>query len=738
VRSNAANQPSQFELLLRVLRSHPDVRFTPAEVAAIALARAGRTSMSEAQLRRALGELGFDANTRWRLEGFAEPGAIRAREGGISVAEGTTPDRLVAALIARIKRPPPPRIPPPRTPVAQTPPRRPPQRKDAPVGASKESRAHRAAKAAATTSAAPPPPPAIPGPPQMIVAPPRWEPIEAAAVARVLASPANSPAVLAHALDAHALAAADQFEDLLSMSLLRGVDAQVYQLETVRRVLRQFRGRALLADEVGLGKTIEAIMVLREYQLRGMVRRALVLVPAALVGQWAGELREKAGIEAIVAGESDAASDAWVQDGVVLASQALARQPRHASVLAEVQWDLVIVDEAHRVKRRSTQGWKLVDGLKSRFLLMLTATPVETDLEELYNLVTLLKPGQLATLAEFRRQFVDPKDPTHARQVDRLRGLLAEVMVRNTRANSGLSLPPRFVTTVATEPSAAERALYDAVVALMRRHRARPEARRLADALLLEAGSSARAVRATLARARGSEHDAALAADLVDVERLADVARESAKAEALLGILRAHREKVLVFTRFRETLLQVQALAEQARVGCAVVHGGIDRKRKEEAFRRFHEDLPLLVCTDVGSEGHNLQHCHVLVNFDLPWNPMVIEQRIGRLHRYGQAEPVRVYNLCAKGTAEERLLDVLDRRVHLFELVVGEMDMILGNLVEQQDLEARVLSLYADSQEDAQLAEGFEALASDLARARGQYDGVRALDHALFGKEFEA
>ncbi len=132
------------------------------------------------------------------------------------------------------------------------------------------------------------------------------------------------------------------------------------------------------------------------------------------------------------------------------------------------------------------------------------ATLVETDLEELYNLVTLLRPGQLSTLADFRRRYVDPKDATSARDPERLRELLAEVMVRNTRANSGLMLPPRYVTTVTTDPSPAEQAMYTAVVSLLRKSRAVAEGRRLADTLMLEAGSSPFAVLASLRKQRAT------------------------------------------------------------------------------------------------------------------------------------------------------------------------------------------------------------------------------------------
>jgi SNF2 family DNA or RNA helicase len=583
--------------------------------------------------------------------------------------------------------------------------------------------------------------------PTRFPAPAELATLDAEVLKPLLALPRQPVAAVAHTLRAHALAAAERFEELLAFASLRGVEPHAYQLETVRRVLRQHRGRALLADEVGLGKTVEALMVLREYQLRGMVRRVLVLAPPALVLQWKGELAAKAGLEAHAT--TDFAPGAppesfWQRNGVLIASLALARSARHAPLVQAQPWDLVIVDEAHHVKNRRTLAWKLVDGLKSRFLLLLTATPVENALEEVYNLVTLLRPGQLATPADFRRQYVDPKDPTSPRNREKLRRLLSEVLIRNTRARCGLKLPPRYVTTVAVEPLEGERALYAEVLGFLRRHAEDSRARLSASTLLLEAGSSPHAVRATLHKQRerhltGQEgFSPSVAGELERLGALAGAVRESAKARALVDILRAHREQVLVFSRYRETLGYVERVLEEAGVPREVLHGGMSQAHKHAALERFRAGAPVLLATDVGSEGHNLQSCHVLVNFDLPWNPMVIEQRIGRLHRFGQTEEVRVYNLCARGTAEDRVLDVLDRRIHLFELVVGEMDMVLGNLADERDLEERILALYAGSREEEEVARGFDALAEELARARGQYERTRALDAALFGKDFEA
>ncbi|MFO0576456.1 MAG: SNF2-related protein [Polyangia bacterium] len=590
------------------------------------------------------------------------------------------------------------------------------------------------------------PPSAIavaPPAPPLAAVPLQVEPLALSALAELLERPPSPPSLVAHVLRAHTLSALQQFEELLSLRSLHGVDAHTYQIETVRRVLRVLGGRALLADEVGLGKTIEALMVLREYQLRGLARRVLILSPAPLVPHWVGELESKAGLSCRTPDDAAFAHDPaqfWKSDGLIVASLALARTARHAPLVQAAPWDLLIVDEAHRLKNRSTLGWKLVDGCKSRFLLLVTATPIENDLEELYNLVTLLKPGQFATAAAFRKQFVDSKHPTSPKNRERLRTLLSEVMVRNTRAQSGLKLPPRFVTTVVVHPDAGEKALYERTLELLRAHAEEPSARLAAATLLLEAGSSAHALRGTLERMlAGTKHGAAFRESLAALRTAARSVEDSKKGQALLDLLLAHpKEQLLLFTRYRDTLRFLDDLLTQHHVPHAVFHGGLDGAAKQAALTRFRDGTRVLLATDAGGEGQNLQFCHLLCNFDLPWNPMVIEQRIGRLHRMGQTEEVRVYNLCARGTVEERLLDVLDRRLHLFELVVGEMDMVLGNLSDERDLEDRVLDLYAQARSESEIEAGLDTLTEELRAARLRYERTRAFDEALFGKDYAA
>jgi len=557
-------------------------------------------------------------------------------------------------------------------------------------------------------------------------------------LAAAVAAKPSSVSDVVRALHAHALAGAESFSELLCLGTLQGVETLPYQVETVRRVLKVLRGRALLADEVGLGKTVEAIMTLREYQLRSMVRRALILVPPSLVDQWVGELEAKAGIVARHTNDRQLRLDPdqfWRGEGVVVASLALARSPRHAPAVQGESWDIVIVDEAHRAKAPGSASFRLVDGLKSRFLLLLTATPIETDLEELYQIVTLLRPGQFASPAAFRSEFVDRNDPTSPKNRDRLRTLLGEVMIRNTRAQSGLKLPPRYVSTVLVEPAAPEGSLYEQTLALFRAHAGDGRARLLAATLLLEAGSSPRAVAASVARMLDS-HEGPLRDELRTLAGAASAATATRKTETLIEIVAGHRDKVLVFSRYRATLDEIRESFAARRLPTAMLHGGLGAEAKRDALAAFAGGTRVLLSTDVGAEGLNLQFCHLLVNFDLPWNPMLIEQRIGRLHRFGQKSEVQVYNLCGRRTVEERILAVLSDRLHLFELVVGEMDMVLGDLADERDLEERIFSIYERSACEAEVDAAWGALASELAAARGQYNRVKALDEALFGEDF--
>lgn len=528
-------------------------------------------------------------------------------------------------------------------------------------------------------------------------------------------------------------------DELLCLPHLRGIETFWYQVETVRKVLKQFRGRVLLADEVGLGKTIEAGMVLKEYLLRGMAERVLVLTPAPLVGQWREELETKFGIDCATTHDAMLREDPdsfWDQKRVI-ASLATARRREHAERLAACDFDLVIVDEAHHLRDRSSQSYKLVDRLNKRFLLLLSATPVQNDLVELYNLLTLLKPGIFKTLKEFRAAYMVPGKPRQPANPDRLRELMRGAMIRNTRAVVALKLPRRHAITVRVDGEQAERKAYEDLVAEIRRLRADATSgthRMALRHLLGAAGSSPAAATAAVQRlAERRPRDKAWR-DLA--KRWAGIS-EGGKEAALIELLRRNPdEKKLVFVHHRETLVHLANLLTKAGISFARFDGSLSGPGKDAAIAEFRDRAAVLLCTESGGEGRNIQFCNTLINFDVPWNPMAIEQRIGRIDRIGQKREVFVFNLVTRGTLEEQILQLLDEKISMFELVVGEVGAILGSVEEDRDFAELMLDAWMETTEGSR-TEAFDAIGRSLEEARQRHEGAKELDDALFGEDFE-
>jgi len=556
------------------------------------------------------------------------------------------------------------------------------------------------------------------------------------ALSALLESPAQSDLRwLRQRLDFNRLTLLREYEDLLCLPSLQGVEKFWYQIETVKRVLRDFGGRVLFADEVGLGKTIEAGMALKEFLLRGLVRTVLILTPPALVSQWREELQVKFGLDFSTGDDGEAVADGslWQQDRVI-ASINLAKSKAHRDRVAARAYDLLIVDEAHHLKNRETLSWQLVNQIQKKYLFLLSATPVQNNLIELFNLITLLRPGTLKTEAAFRKHYIQrgaPQQPAHSEE---LRELLRGVMIRNTRSLVDLKLPKRFAVTLVVEPSEPERDIYAAVSELVRGDAEAPRPaghKSLLTTLLRQAGSSPFALRETLRRYPSSRTDAL-------VERIGQL-QDTEKGVRLVELLQEKPgEKVIVFTQFRHTLAYLAGLLERAGIDCRIYHGGLAAEDKERALREFRGAVPVLLATESGGEGHNIHFARTLVNFDLPWNPMRIEQRIGRLHRIGQTQDVFVFNLCLRDTLEHYLLEVLDQKINLFELVVGEVDMILGHLDEERDFGDLVFELWRGARDRSEARSRFDELGERLKQAKTQYLETQALDQALFRDEFEA
>jgi SNF2 family DNA or RNA helicase len=397
-----------------------------------------------------------------------------------------------------------------------------------------------------------------------------------------------------------------------------------------------------------------------------------------------------------------------------------------------------VVDEAHHLKNRTTLNWKLVNAIQKTFLLMLTATPVQNSLEELFNLVTLLRPGHLKTHKAFKEEFVSRGNPTDPQNREKLRQLLKEVMVRNTRSITQLHLPPRFALTVRVTPSADEEAFYQGVSSFVAQQASggSPSFPALTlKRLLGAAGSSHPAALRMLERLQASAAPAAVK-EIGTLLALGRSIRTSGKLEKVVDLLRATKQQKIIFVNHVATLEFIQRALQDHGISHAVYHGGLNAAQKQAAIDAFRGGRSALLATGAGGEGHNLQFCQVMLNYDLPWNPMEIEQRIGRLHRIGQEREVQVYNFCAAGSIEDRILDILDRKINLFELVVGEIDMILGRLQGEEEFDDMVYEIWVKHADEAERHKAFEAFAAKLKRARSAYEKSKELDEKLFREDF--
>ncbi len=535
------------------------------------------------------------------------------------------------------------------------------------------------------------------------------------------------------------------FDQLLSLPSLRELEPFDYQLEAAKRVLQKMRGRALLSDEVGLGKTIEAGLIMKEYMIRGLVKKVLILVPPSLVSQWREEMRVKFNLEFISYDSSSfkKKENGWEYYDRVIASLHTAKRKNRRQLIEKIDYDLVIVDEAHHLKNRSTLNWKLVNRLKKKYILLLTATPVQNKLEELFNLITLLRPGQLETAREFKDKYITRGDRLKPKNPEELKKLVRGVMIRNKRSHNRLHLTSRYARVIEVSMKSREKEFYQRLNNLLHRQYTRQEGQRGINRLVLkilqrETGSSIRAVIPTL---KGLLDNEGLSEEMREFigQLIAEGAaiEKQAKPEALVELIKGINDRVIVFTSFRATQDYLEARLNRAGISTTVFHGQLRRAEKESCIDTFREGRQVLLSTESGGEGRNLQFCNRMINYDLPWNPMLIEQRIGRIHRIGQERDVYIYNLAVRETIESYLLELLDAKINMFELVVGELDMILGNLQDRREFEEIIMDIWLESYDSDQLKERFNSFGEELLEAKKEYNRTMEYDGKLFGEMFE-
>ncbi len=545
-------------------------------------------------------------------------------------------------------------------------------------------------------------------------------------------------------LTAETLRLSRGFDELICLDEL-DVEHYEHQIETARKALHQMRGRALLADEVGLGKTIEAGIIMKELVQRGLVQSVLVLTPASLTEQWREELAGKFHEDFKV---MEKPSD-WrkAQDeplGRWIVSLDRAKLKQHSEAILARDYDLLIVDEAHKLKNRGTLAWKFVNQIRKRYVLMLTATPVQNDLMELYSLITILAPGQLGTVRAFRRHFLDAMDERKPKNAGSLKRLLNDVMIRNRRSKVDIRFPHRRAAIYHLTLSEAEWQLYQEVTDFIRRRFQDVDSDKHLRLTLMtlqrELCSSPQAVAATLSKMVNDDaHSERTRAELRHFLELAEAIPVGRKLTAVREILQKFPGQFLIFTEYRATLDTIVHQLRDWGIEAIPFHGGMDIRQKEAAVAAFRGDdeegkppsVRVMVSTESGAEGRNLQFCHQLINFDLPWNPMRVEQRIGRLHRLGQVNDVTIFNLSCHETIEAHIIDLLARKIRMFELVIGELDLILGNVEGAKSFEDLLRAAWESSQSGADLRERIEEIGDMLVRARRDYEQVRATNALL-------
>jgi superfamily II DNA or RNA helicase len=562
------------------------------------------------------------------------------------------------------------------------------------------------------------------------------------------------------------------------------VDLNPHQIEAAAFALASLpTGGAVLADEVGLGKTVEAGLVLAQLAAEGK-GRVLILVPASLRAQWRDELSSKFGLESdLVDGDSARAAERqglklnpFDTGGIVICSHQFAAM--RAAEVERVPWDLAVIDEAHRLRnayrRDHRTGQALRKALRRCPKLLLTATPLQNDLMELLGLAAFIDDALLGNEEAFRLQYASGElDEDKAAD---LKARLAPVVVRTLRrqVKEYVKFTARRSMVEDFAPTAEEQSLYDRVSDYLRREdtHAIPAARRALFVLVYRKilASSSFALAATLDRLAGSLEqklagvECAAQADLaLDLDGFADEAEElfddggpprsragaaaramqseltelracarlartiqsNAKGDALVrGLDRAFTvakacgwpEKAVVFTEFRRTQEYLRRLLEAKGYSVTCLSGDVSgADRRQGLVDEFRGRTQILLMTEAGAEGLNLQFCNLVVNYDLPWNPQRVEQRIGRCHRYGQQRDVLVLNfLNRQNAADARLYELLAQKLALFDGVFGSSDDILGALGSGIDFEKRVLDIYQSCRSSEEIDQAFSRLRADL------------------------
>ena len=452
----------------------------------------------------------------------------------------------------------------------------------------------------------------------------------------------------------------------------------------------------LLADDVGLGKTISAALVASELISRGRISRILIICPKILREQWKEELDVKFDIPSIiVTGRELITAEPPEEAGAVITTYNTARL--YLDRIKQDGFDMLILDEAHKLRNLygvdptpqvAQRFRKALSDRLFKYVLMLTATPIQNRLWDLYSLVDLLTVARghenpFGNQGTFARKFI-ADSRTQARQLkpemrDEFRSIVYGYMSRVRRGDAKLHFPERKVQLHKVDPTEKELELFRVIAEPIQK------LNYLAQIVILQALVSSPEALVKLLNGMAAKDTApkSLAKEVKEIAKDIHTTTKLKGLSVLIDKLKVEQPdtwRVVVFTRWRETQTTIQNFLEKQRISCGLINGD-SHTRNQETIAKFKKDLPdihVIVSTEAGSEGVNLQAANVLVNYDLPWNPMIVEQRIGRIQRLASNfANVSIFNIVLKNTFEEYIVGRLMEKLQLASHAIGDIEALL-------------------------------------------------------------
>jgi SNF2 family DNA or RNA helicase len=440
----------------------------------------------------------------------------------------------------------------------------------------------------------------------------------------------------------------------------------LYPYQTRGALFAAYRGRCILGDDMGLGKTVQTLAAVELMAKERGVERVLVVAPASVKYQWETEIRKYTDREVQV-----------IEGGAAQRRAGYARPTFYRLINYEVavrdldqlnawQPDLIVLDEAQRIKNWKSKTSMAVKRLRSRYAIVLTGTPLENKLEELYSIVAFVDDRRLGPAFQFLHDhaIVDADGKLVGyRNLDKVRERLQPILLRRTRAEVLTQLPARTDNTIFVEMTDAQRGPYSDQQNVL--------GRLVAKKYLTEVDR--RRILCCLANLRMLCNSTFL------LDKQTNVSPKLDEFAELLRELLEGPHKVVVFSQWEEMLRLAEAVIERLGIGHVLLYGGVRGKERRGLLERFRDDpeCRVFLSTDAGGTGLNLQAADTVINLEVPWNPAVLEQRIARVHRMGQHRPVQVFNLVTRDSIEERVLRAVRQKQSVFEgLFSGTSDEI--------------------------------------------------------------